>query len=235
MSNKESVFLPSNGSAQFNDLLSATSAPTWSKVANENGASDGQGHAKNLMNEINGLLSEVRKSNTVTGLDQAGGKRKRKSSSGKKAKKASSGKKAKKASSGKARKVSRPKKASSGKKAKKASSSKKVKKASSSKKGKRMSGGDAGKKKREMPQAIKDIRKLAEVIVKEIPELKDGIPMTSTASQLIKKNGGLEDAISAVKKDKSAVKKLYNQVVKDQKEKREAKKANKANSKSDSE
>jgi len=222
MSKNESVFLPSNGNAQFQDLLSATSAPNWSKVANENGT-DGQ--AKHLMSEINGLLSEVRKSNTV--VDQAGGKKKRKSASSKSASSAKP-KKAKKASSKKMKRASSSKKAKKAKKAssKKASSAKKTKKASSSKK--RMSGGEMPKKKREMPQAMKDIRTLAKVILAEIPDLKDGIPMATTASKLIKTKGGLENAIEEVKKNKSAVAKLYKQIAKEQQEKRDQKKADKS-------
>lgn len=220
-SNKESVFLQSNGNSQFQDLLTSTSAPNWSKVSNEAGAltSGSIQDPKKIMSEINNMLSEVRKSNMAGGsleVQDGGAKKKKvksKSKSSKKVKKSSSAKKLKRSKS----------KSKSSKKTKKASSSKK------SKSHKKQHGGEE-KKKREMPQALKDMRTLAEVIKGET-DLKDGIPMVSTANKIIKAQGGLDNATEWVKGHKSEVKKIYNQIVEEQKKKREAKKAEKAKNK----
>jgi hypothetical protein len=218
MSNKESVFLPSNGgSNQFQDLLSATSAPNWSKVETETGSAN---NSKNLMNEINGLLSEVRRNNIVAtpvdGLveqfDQSGGAKKKGKKSKTKSKSKSSGKK-----------QSRPKKVEKSKT--------KTKSKSASKK-KRMSGGnDETKPKKQMNDKLKQMRKLAEFVKSEMPDLKDGPPMIKTVSDIIKAHG-MDEAHDWIKNNNSKVKKMYDEILKVQKENREKKKAEKAKSKS---
>lgn len=223
MSGQNSIFLPSNGSAKFEDLFSATSAPNWSKVSNENGLNT-DAQAKKLMSDINGMLSEVRKE---TG-GQSGG--------AKKSKKAPAKGKSKSKSASSKKKAARPKTAS--KKSSKKNSSKKVKPApvqkkasSKGKKMKRQSGGEDAKPKKGMNEKFKNMRELATIIKDEIPDLKDGPVMASTASKLLNKFGSLNEAISEVKKNKSSIKKLYNEVAKAQKENREKKKAEKQKSK----
>lgn len=221
MSNKESVFLPSNGSNQFQDLLSATSAPNWSKVETETGSAN---NSKNLMNEINGLLSEVRKNNIlatpVDGLveqfDQSGGAKKK-------------AKKYKTKSKSAVKKQSKPKKVEKSKTKTKSKS-----KSRSAGKKKRMSGGDGdgdAKPKKQMNDKLKQMRKLAEYVKSEMPDLKDGPPMIKTVSEIIKAHG-MDEAHDWIKNNNSKVKKMYGEILKVQKENREKKKAEKAKSKS---
>lgn len=240
MSRQESVFLSSNGVNQFQDMMSQSSAPNWSKVTNENGANV-DGSSKKLMSEINHILSDVRRDASIAPLvdGQTGGKRKKKSSKSAKASKASKAvgvAKPKAKAKAKSKSKSKSKKASMKRQSKNKKVAKVVEvvkpkakaKSKSKSKSKKQKGGDG---KKEMNPAMKNMRKLADFIKTEIPDLKDGAPMTSTASKLIKKHGGVDEAMNEVKKNKSAIKKLYNEVAKEQKENREKKKADKAKAK----
>jgi|SaaInlStandDraft_4_1057021.scaffolds.fasta_scaffold06196_3 hypothetical protein len=217
MSGQGSVFLPNSGSNGLTNMLSATSTANWTNGKKNNKEVVVDSQSKKLMGEINDLLSEIRKGAEVSDTNaQLGGGSKKKSVS--KSKKSSSSKKAKSKSKSK----SKSKKASVPKKV----SVKKTKSKSKSKsKSRKMKREEGEKPKREMNNALKEIRELAVVIKTEITELKDGIPMTSTASKLIKKHGGLAEAKAAVKKNPKAIIDLYNNVVEEQRAKREAKKA----------
>ncbi len=189
-----------------NDLFSVTSPVS------------GHTDADKLMNDIKGFVG------------QAGGKKKRaKKGSSKKSKKRQSGgsdtlppgavleqmggkRKGKK--SGSAKKASSKKVAAPAKK-------------SSSKKGKRQRGGDE-KPKRKMNAYMQNILDIKAAIVKEIPGTKGDIPMTIVANNLYKDNDkNKESVISYVKKNKDAVKKMYDKESVRMAEKRAAKKASK--------
>lgn len=222
-SQKPSLFLPSNEGSQFQDMLSQSSAPNWAKVSKESGMSAPNLNAKNLMSEINHILSDVRRDATIApSFDpQAGGakktkaKAKGKSNDVKKMKRPSS-KKTKSKTKSKS-KITKPSKKSSKKSSKNSS------------KGKKQKGGEVKKKK--VNAWFQNMRKIADFIKTEIPDLKDGIQMTSTAGSLLKKYGGVDEAISEIKKNKSAVTKLYKDIAKEQKETREKNKALKAKAK----
>lgn len=232
MSTQGSVFLPSNGANQFQDMVSHSSAPNWSKVSNENGALATDATAKRLMSEINHILSDVKRDATMD--IQAGGKKKKASKTSKvvAAVKAVAAVKSVKAVKGKSKSKSakKMKRASKDAKPKAKPKTKSAKSKSKSKKSSKQKGGET-KEKKALNPAMQNMRKVANLIKTEIPDLKDGAPMTSTASKLIKKHGGVDEALAEVKKNKSAVKKLYNEVVKQQKENREKKKADKAKAK----
>ena len=237
MSNPKTVFIPSNNNANFEDLFSATSpVPEWTKVHTENGA---QSDARHIMNDINSLLSDVRKE---TGGQSGGKPNKGRKASSKKAKKASS-KKTKKVSAKKTKKVSAKKvkkasskkaKKTSSKKAKKTSSkktkkttSKKVaspapKKRSSSKKTKKSMQGGA----KEMAQAMKNIQEVRKAIKEVLPDLKDGAVLVKTASEFLKKHDGdLEKTLKAIKSKKDEIEKIHAAAMKSSAEKKAAKKA----------
>lgn len=254
MSGQDSVFLRSNLNGDFKNMLSATSPlPDWAQVTRtENGRSD----AKKLMKDIENLLSEVKRGGEMPeDVEQEGGKKKRGSKKGsrkgskkqsggkkrgskkgsKKSSKKSSKKGSKKQSGGKKRRSSKKDEESIPKKGSKKSSKKGSKKGSkkSSKKGSKKSSKKGSKKGmkggRGMPEAMQKILDLKKFIKTEISDLKDGAPMTSLASDIIKKNNGsLEDAKKHVKANHSEVTKMYTQIVKNMKDRREAKKAGKA-------
>lgn len=243
MSTQGSVFLPSNGANQFQNMVSQSSAPNWAKVSNENGIVPPDSHSRKIMSEINHILSDVRRDATIQPLVDAQTGGKKKASKASKAQKDVKPKKSKSKSKSKSAnklKRSKPKKASSIKKSKSYNKNKPAKVAekapSNNKKTKSKSSKQKGgeKAKKEMNPAMKNMRKLADFIKTHIPELKDGAPMTSAASKLIKKHGGLDEAMKEVEKNKSSVKKLYNEIAKEQKENREKKKAAKAAAKSGS-
>ena len=246
MSNQGSVFIPNNGANQFQDMLSQSSVPNWSKVSNEGNAMSVNSNTKNLMNEINNILSDVRReaeiSPHISLNDAQTGGAKKKANKGKKTKtksKSKSQSKGKGKSKGKSMQRATNKKTKTKSKSKSKSAAKTVKAVKPAKvakpvktksktktkstTGKKQKGGET-KKKKEMNPAMKNMRELAIFIKTTIPELKDGAPMMSTANKLIKKHNGLDGAMAEVKKNKSAVKKLYNEVAKEQKENREKKK-----------
>lgn len=232
-SSKESIFMQSDagvtnttktvGGNNFNvDLLSATSEPNWTKVSasatgvvsekNVTGVVSEKNESKKILSEINHLLSEVRKTRMAGGSleAQAGGAKK----SGKKAKKDK-----KKTSTGK-----KMKRSSTGKKNKKGSTGKKMKKAST---GKKQTGSGKG-------SGLMLIREVAKMIVSEV-NLKDGIPMNTIASKILKQNdGSVEKASEWVRSNKSKVTKMYEETKKQQDANREAKKAEKAAKKAQS-
>lgn len=234
MSTQGSVFAPSNSATQFQDMMSQSSAPNWAKVTNENGMVAPDGNSKKIMSEINHILSDIKRdvvSERANDL-QMGGKRKKvvkkvvdaiKTKAKSKSKKSKSLKRMKPASTKKVKK-------SSTKKVKNVKSkNSSVKKASSKKRSmKRQNGGD-DKPKRAMNPVMQAMRDLANLIKKEIPELADGAPMMSTANKLLKEHK--DDAQDYIKKNHSQIKKLYNQILKEQKERKEQKKLEKAKSK----
>ncbi len=208
MSTQGSVFLPSNGVNQFQDMVTPSSAPNWSKVTNENGIAPPDASSRKIMSEINHILSDVKKDSLLS--LQEGGK--------------------KKATKPKSKSKSKSKTAKKMKRAQKEVKKQSKAKSKSKSKSKKQKGGEV-KEKKALNPAMQNMRKVADLIKSEIPELKDGAPMTSTASKLIKKHGGVDEAMAEVKKNKSAIKKLYNEVAKEQKENREKKKAEKAKAK----
>ena len=192
--NGQNLFVNSTAGRNFQDVFSATSpVPSWVNV------SANQTESKQLMNDINGMLSEVRQG------AQSGGAKKRKTTK-------------------KGKKMSRPKKTV--KKAKKATTGKKARKSSTGKKGKKsMKGGEGKRQPNEYMQKMLDLKK---TIKSELPDLKDGIPMTIVASQILKKNDrDLDASKKYVKSNSSSIKSMYNDAVKDQEAKRAAKKASK--------
>lgn len=204
MSQQGSVFM-ANGAKKMNDTFSATS-PAPANWAPSNANLD----AKKIMNDIAGLLSEAKV--------QAGGKRKGSRKGSKKVAKKSS-KKSSKSHKQKGGASIAPAVQDGGKKKSRGSSKK-----GSSKKGKKGSKQKGGK--REMPQGMKNIFEVKNAIKAET-DLKDGAPLTVVASKLIKEEGSVDKAIGYMKKNKTAVKKMYEKSVKDMADKRAAKKASK--------
>lgn len=233
MSAQESVFIPSNSASKLNDAFSATSSvPGWVKVGGSDSAPQTEG--KQLMKDIELLLSEARRGSSLNvgqlsaEPKQDGGAKKRKSAS--KSKSASKGKKGSKRGSksqkgGSKKRGSKASKSGSKKsKAGSKSGSKKSKKSGS----KKMKGGS---EKRKMPQAIIDIQTVKKEIVKQFPEFKPDIPMTSVASNFIKKHGNVDKALDHVKGSKSEIKKAYAEASKRIATKKAQKKADKEKAK----
>lgn len=207
-SNKESIFIQSGANSNV-DLLSATSEPNWTKVSTGQIAENSANDSKKVLSEINHLLSEVRKSRMAGGAIDAqdGGAKKKKA-------KSKSATKQKKTSTGKKMKRPTPKKEKKAKKSK-------------SKSAKKQHGSGKG-------SGLMNIREVAKIIVAEV-NLKDGIPMNTIASKILKQNdGNIEKAGDWVRENKSKVTKMYNDTKKEQDAKREAKKAEKAAKKAQS-
>lgn len=200
-----------SNSAKTNEIFSTHSeVPEWAKVKGGSNSAN-QPDAKKILNDINNLLSEARRESNlpyVTNDVQTGGAKKKRKSSKKNVK-------SKKASSKKSKKMS--------------GGVKKMKKSSKKESSKKRKG--SRKMSREMPKAMQDILDLKKFIKGELSDLKDGPILTVTASNLIKKHGGVDNAKEEVTKNKSGVKDLYKKVEKEQAEKRALKKAEKEKAK----
>ena len=79
-----------------------------------------------------------------------------------------------------------------------------------------------------LSKPLKDIRTLSTQIVKLIPELKDGIVMSTTANEYMKKKGSLELAINNIINDKEEITTMFEQIKNTQNEKRKTTIANRA-------
>lgn len=74
--------------------------------------------------------------------------------------------------------------------------------------------------KKKLSKPLENIRTLSKQIATLIPELKDGIIMSTTANEYMKKKGNLELAISDILNDKEEIKLMFEQIKNTQNEKR---------------